>query len=111
MEMALTDYQNAQEGADEEERDLDQIALVTTKNTLWKGMSWVIRATQIDGSEQGYSAGRVYGHQDESEQDVQVEQGIEIYNELTDIDFDSEETDDGYDPYGAGDYGFGFGPA
>ena len=38
LEMAIDDWQNAQEAQDEAARDMDQIALVTTKNELWKDM-------------------------------------------------------------------------
>ena len=46
MELTLSNNQDSQEANDEAQREIDQIALVTTKNNLWKDMSWIIRQTQ-----------------------------------------------------------------
>jgi hypothetical protein len=70
LETSLNDWQNAQEMADEHQRDVDQIALVTTKNNCWKDLSWIVRQTLSgfnngyggNGHEHGLSAGPVYGY-------------------------------------------------
>ena len=61
--MKLSEHQSAQEVADEAQRDIDQVALVTLKNNLWKEMSWLVRQSHsgFGGHEHGLSAGPVYG--------------------------------------------------
>lgn len=113
IEMALTDFQNAQEAGDEAQRDIDQIALVTVKNNLWKDLSWIVRKTfagygygqQGSGHEHGYSAGPVYGYLSNGYAQVtpvsHPEPGYET----------NYGVDDGYDPFGYGDFGYGYGYA
>ena len=42
-------------------REQDQIALVTTKNNLWKELSWVVRESLQSGRRSGYSSGPFTG--------------------------------------------------
>ena len=58
----LTDMQNSQEERDYESRHADQAGLVTTKNNLWKDMSWIVRQSNSGGNNSaGLSAGPVMG--------------------------------------------------
>jgi hypothetical protein len=43
MEAELAAEQDAQEMNDEAQRELDQVGLVSTKNELWKDLSWIMR--------------------------------------------------------------------
>ena len=43
LEVTLNEAQTAQEERDEAARDLLQVGLVTTKNSLWKDISWLTR--------------------------------------------------------------------
>ena len=72
IEAGLGDWQDVQEEGDEADRDIDQIALITTKNTAWKELSWIIRQAHAGynvgkgiatgGHEHGYSAGPVFAY-------------------------------------------------
>ena len=46
----------------EAEREADQIDFTSTKNQLWKDLSWLIRETLAEGRHvHGYRAGPVFG--------------------------------------------------
>ena len=119
LELSLSNWQNAQENTDEESRDVDQIALVTTKNNLWKDMSWIVRKTLAGGQgraanhEHGLSAGPVYSYN--AAFLAQVQGGGRGHSVGFDPDykepygFGAEGVEDGYDPYGYGDWGWGYG--
>ena len=114
LEMAIDDWQNAQEAQDEAARDMDQIALVTTKNELWKDMSWIIRQTyaQTGQEKHGYSAGPVYGLVNSYAQTSSNGKGGPVEADPDNREqygFGAEGTDDNYNPYGYGDFGFGYG--
>jgi len=96
MEAVLTEMQAAQEEGDTEARYVDQAALVSTKNGLWRDLSWIVRQTiaTAGGHEHGLSAGPVYGYLN---QFAQTGDYKEPYG------FGAEGADDGYDPYGYGD--------
>jgi hypothetical protein len=121
LELSLTNWQNAQENTDEESRDVDQIALVTTKNNLWKDLSWIVRKTLAGagqggrggGHEHGLSAGPVYSYNpgflaqtgsDGLGASVSFDSD---YSEQ--VGFGAEGPEDGYDPFGYGDWGWGYG--
>ena len=94
----LANEQTAQEEMDQESRNTDQVSLVTTKNELWKKLSWVVRETLANGGhEHGLSAGPVFGL-------LYMAQTTD--NEPVDLG-----TFDGYDPYGYGEFGWGYGDA
>jgi hypothetical protein len=96
MEATLTAYQSAQEEGDTEARHVDQAALVSTKNALWRDLSWIVRQTLSTqgGHQHGLSAGPVYGY---LSQFAQTGDYKEPYG------FGAEGADDGYDPFGYGD--------
>ena len=122
IEAGLGDWQDVQEEGDEAARDIDQIALITTKNTVWKELSWIIRQTHAGynygkgvvsgGHEHGYSAGPVYAYIGSKAQiaDESIK-GKPFEKDYVDPFYDSLGLDDGYDPYGYGDYGYGYGHA
>lgn len=114
-EMVLQDWQSARESADMESRDMDQIALVTTKNNCWKELSWIIRKTHSgypygqggNSHEHGLSAGPVYGYINKYAQ-----RSVPFDPDYTEPHgYGTEGKDDGYDPYGYGDFGYGYGYA
>jgi hypothetical protein len=120
IELSLSQWQSAQEAADEAQRDLDQIALVTTKNDLWKDLSWLVRKTLAGagygyggrggGHEHGLSAGPVYGYINAFAQSSGTGGSVPFdadYNET--YGWGAEGPEDGYDPYGYGDWGWGYG--
>ena len=136
IELRLSEHQNAQEAADEAQRDVDQVALVTLKNTLWKEMSWLVRQSHSGfaygqgGHKHGTSAGPIYGFVATShyaqvagsgEEDHGHEEGYDGHHDTQNVNIQYAPdaahpkplpaVDDGYDPYGYGDYGFGYGGA
>lgn len=50
LEATLDESQTAQEERDEAARDVLQVALVATKNQLWKEISWITRKQYINAS-------------------------------------------------------------
>ena len=102
-----------------ESRDMDQIALVTTKNNCWKELSWIIRQTLAgaNGHKHGYSAGPVYGYLSNFAQvtfggDAPSSEPLNFDNDYVEpVGFGAEGPDDGYIPFGYGDQGFGYGAA
>ena len=78
-------------------REQDQIALVTTKNNLWKELSWIVRDSLQSGRRSGYSSGPFIGLLNLAQRE--------------DPHFISHGFEDGYNPYGFGDFGFGYGSA
>ena len=104
-----------------ESRDMDQIALVTTKNNCWKELSWIIRKTHAGypygqggagGHEHGLSAGPVYGYINKYAQANGKGRSVPFDPDHQETHgYGAEGKDDGYDPYGYGDFGYGYGYA
>lgn len=75
LQATLDDAQDAQEHRDEEACEVLKVALVTTKNTLWKNLSWLTRrqfshagyGLRHNGYGYGYS-GKEFNHHDEDEE-------------------------------------------
>ena len=121
LETSLNDWQNAQEASDEASRDVDQIALVSTKNQCWKDLSWIVRQTLSgfngtgyggNGHEHGLSAGPVYGYLSNFAQKSGNGGSVSYDSDYNEIHgFGAEGPEDGYDPYGYGDWGWGYGYA
>jgi hypothetical protein len=112
FEAGLTDWQNAQEERDYEARWVDQAALVSTKNQCWRDLSWIIRQTFVTtpgGQESGYSAGPVFGFLNQFAQTKQTVTFTQNPDRFEPVGFGNEGVHDNYDPYGYGDYGFGYG--
>ena len=120
LEASLNEWQNAQEAADEAQRDVDQIALVSTKNQCWKDLSWIVRQTLSgfnngyggNGHEHGLSAGPVYGYLSNFAQKSGTGGSVPFDSDYSEqYGFGAEGAEDGYDPYGYGDWGWGYGYA
>jgi hypothetical protein len=119
LQVSLDMWQNAQEAADEEQRDLDQIALVSTKNDLWKDLSWIVRKTHagygygqggFGGHEHGLSAGPVYGYINAFAQSSGTGGPVPQDGDYREpYGWGAEGAEDGYNPFGYGDWGFGYG--
>jgi hypothetical protein len=95
----------------EAEREADQIAMTTEKNKLWKDLSWIIRSTLAGGKHNhGYRSGPAFGF---IESFAQVSEGnpVDFLEKRPLQGWGAEGPEDGYDPYGFGDQGFGFGPS
>ena len=110
------DYQRITSTA-EAEREADQIAMTTTKNEIWKALSWIIRQTLANSRHNhGYRAGPVFGFRSELAQ-VSADGDSRSPNPFTLLEkpelqgWGAEGPEDGYDPYGYGDWGWGFGPS
>ena len=107
------DYQRITSTA-EAEREADQIAMTTRKNELWKDLSWIIRSTLASSKHNhGYRAGPVFGYRSELAQ-VSADGDSRSPNPFTLLEkpelqgWGAEGPEYGYDPYGYGDWGWGF---
>lgn len=96
--------------------------MITTKNTAWKELSWIIRQAHAGyntktgqhtgGHEHGYSAGPVFAYVGVHAQIADDgKKGKPFDKDYVDPFYQSIGVDDGYDPYGYGDYGYGYGHA
>ena len=101
----------------EAEREADQIAMTTAKNEVWKKLSWIIRQTLANSKHNhGYRAGPVFGFRSELAQ-VSADGDSRSPNPFTLLEkpelqgWGAEGPEDGYNPYGYGDWGWGFGPS
>jgi len=65
LQASLDEAQDGQEERDEEASDIMKVALVTTKNSLWKDISWLTRKQYAAG---GYGQGR-RGHHGKNHHD------------------------------------------
>jgi hypothetical protein len=110
------DYDSITSAA-EASREADQIAFTTTKNNLWKDLSWIVRQTLASGRHNhGYRAGPVFGFRSELAQvsadgDSRSPNPFLLTEKPELQGWGAEGPEDGYDPYGYGDQGFGFGPS
>ena len=98
----------------EAEREADQIAMTTTKNEIWKALSWIVRETLANNQHNhGYRAGPVFGLRSALAQvnDDRSPNPFTLLEKPPLQGWGAEGPEDGYDPYGYGDQGFGFGPA
>ena len=117
LEVDLTmDYERITSTA-EAEREADQIAMTTAKNDYWKDLSWIIRSTLASSKHNhGYRAGPVFGYRSELAQ-VSADGDSRSPNPFTLLEkpelqgWGAEGPEDGYNPYGYGDWGWGFGPS
>ena len=104
------DYQRITSRA-EAEREADQIAMTTTKNDLWKALSWIIRSTLANGRHHhGYRSGAVITFNPAFAQ-VSDDNPVNYLEKRPTQGWGAEGFEDGYDPYGFGDQGWGFGPS
>ena len=95
----------------EAEREADQIAMTTVKNKLWKDLSWIIRSTLANGRHNhGYRSGPVFGYIEGLAQ-VADDNIVQHLEKAPKQGWGAEGPEDGYDPYGFGDQGWGFGPS
>jgi hypothetical protein len=96
MMVTLEDMQTTMEQLDGDARDLAQIELITLKNECWKELSWIVRESFAQSQARfGYSAGNVEGL---------AQMRVNRFAQT------KQAGADGYDTYGYGDLGYGYGP-
>ena len=111
LELRLQGVQDAIEVRVEAEREQDMIEMTTIQNGLWKDLSWIIRATLAGGSHNhGYRSGPVFGYVSKLAQ-VSDDNPVNFLEKRPSQGWGAEGPEDGYDPYGFGDWGWGFGPS
>jgi hypothetical protein len=70
LQTSLDEAQEAQEERDEEACDVLKVALVTTKNSLWKDISWLTRKQYAAGGYGHGHHGRGYGKDHKNHHDI-----------------------------------------
>jgi hypothetical protein len=80
LEVSITNMQDTQEAADEAQRDLDEIALVSTKNQLWKDLSWTMRKAY--GGHSVNEPVKSHGYAQVSTNPFGFESKTELWNEI-----------------------------
>lgn len=109
--MRLQAVQDGIEERVEAERDLDMIEMTTSQNQLWKNLSWIIRETLASSNHNhGYRAGPVFGYLAQFAQ-VSDDNPANFLEKPERQGWGAEGPEDGYDPYGYGDWGWGYGPS
>ena len=109
LEVRLQTRQDEIQADVEERRDLDMIEMTTTQNQLWKNLSWIVRETLAGSNHNhGYRAGPVFGHLSQFAQ-VSDDNPVNFLEKRPRQGWGAEGPEDGYDPFGYGDWGFGFG--
>ena len=111
LELRLTGVQEAIEVRVEAEREQDMIEMTTLQNGLWKDLSWIIRSTLAGGKHHhGYRSGPAFGYLANFAQ-VSDDNPVNFLEKRPLQGWGAEGPEDGYDPYGFGDWGWGFGPS
>jgi hypothetical protein len=80
LEVNITEMQDDQEAADEAQRDLDEVALVSTKNQLWKDLSWTMRKAY--GGHSVNEPVKSHGYAQVSTNPFGFESKTELWNEI-----------------------------
>ena len=90
-------------------RELDMIEMTSEQNRIWKNLSWIVRETLANSKHNhGYRAGPVFGYKSEFAQ-VSDDNPFQFLEKPEKHGWGAEGPEDGYDPYGYGDWGWGFG--
>ena len=111
LELRLTGVQEAIEVRVEAEREQDMIEMTSIQNGLWKDLSWIIRSTLAGGKHHhGYRSGPAFGYLAGLAQ-VSDDNPVNFLEKRPLQGWGAEGPEDGYDPYGFGDWGWGFGPS
>ena len=111
LEFRLTGVQEAIEVRVEAEREQDMIEMTTLQNGLWKDLSWIIRSSLAGGKHHhGYRSGPAFGYLANFAQ-VSDDNPVNFLEKRPLQGWGAEGPEDGYDPYGFGDWGWGFGPS
>ena len=111
LELRLTGVQDSIEYRVEAERELDMIEMTSIQNGLWKDLSWIIRSTLAGGKHHhGYRSGPAFGYLANFAQ-VSDDNPVNFLEKRPLQGWGAEGPEDGYDPYGFGDWGWGFGPS
>ena len=86
--------------------------MTSEQNRIWKNLSWIIRETLANSKHNhGYRAGPVFGYKSEFAQVVgdSADNPFNFLEKPEKHGWGAEGPEDGYDPYGYGDWGWGFG--
>ena len=111
LELRLQGIQDGIEYRVEAEREQDMIEMTTIQNKLWKDLSWIVRESLANGNHNhGYRSGPTFGYIANFAQ-VSDDNPVNFLEKRPKQGWGAEGPEDGYDPYGFGDWGWGFGPS